>query len=216
MNISKSVKLVTVGLLVTTMTACSLFRGPRPITNDDSQFENLPPAPAVEAISSTGTGLSESAPEAPETGSANLGNPISGNIIADSSDSTVIGGAAATGAAADLLRIRVFYFGTNLSDITALSYGGLNAHAAYLRNNPSTRLQLSGHTDERGTREYNLALGERRANAVARYLVSNGVNAGQLSVVSYGKEKPVADGNDEESWAKNRRVELDYVSGTPN
>ncbi|MFX7690389.1 OmpA family protein, partial [Acinetobacter baumannii] len=60
------------------------------------------------------------------------------------------------------------------------------------------------------------ALGERRANAVARYLVSNGVNAGQLSVVSYGKEKPVADGNDEESWAKNRRVELDYVSGTPN
>lgn len=216
MNINKTVRITTVGLLVVSMAACSTFRGPRPIDpNDDSQFENLPPAPAVEAIQAPST-ISESAPETPETGSANLDNPIQGNVSADSG-STVINanGSTASGSLADLLKIRVYYFGTNLSDVTAIAYGGLNAHAEYLRNNQGTRLQLSGHTDERGTREYNLALGERRANAVARYLVSVGVNAGQLSVVSYGKEKPVADGSYEEAWAKNRRVELDYVSGNP-
>lgn len=216
MNINKTVRITTVGLLVVSMAACSTFRGPRPIDpNDDSQFENLPPAPAVEAIQAPST-ISESAPETPETGSANLDNPIQGNVAADSG-STVINanGSTASGSLSDLLKIRVYYFGTNLSDVTAIAYGGLNAHAEYLRNNQGTRLQLSGHTDERGTREYNLALGERRANAVARYLVSVGVNAGQLSVVSYGKEKPVADGSHEEAWAKNRRVELDYVSGNP-
>ncbi len=216
MNINKTVRIATVSLLVVSMAACSTFRGPRPINpNDDSQFENLPPAPAVEAIPAPST-ISESAPEAPETGSANLDNPIQGNVTADTG-STVINanGSTASGSLADLLKIRVYYFGTNLSDVTAIAYGGLNAHGEYLRNNPSTRLQLSGHTDERGTREYNLALGERRANAVARYLVSTGVNASQLSVVSYGKEKPVADGSSEESWAQNRRVELDYVSGNP-
>lgn len=215
MNIKKTARITTVGLLVVSMAACSTFRGPRPIDpNDDSQYENLPPAPAVEAIPAPST-VSESAPEAPETGSANLDNPIQGNVVADTS-STVInadGSSANAGSLADLLKIRVYYFGTNLSDVTAIAYGGLNAHAQYLSSNPNQRLQISGHTDERGTREYNLALGERRANAVARYLVSAGVNPGQLSVVSYGKEKPVADGSDEESWAKNRRVELDYVSG---
>lgn len=216
MNINKTVRITTVGLLVVSMAACSTFRGPRPIDpNDDSQFENLPPAPAVEAIQAPST-ISESAPETPETGSANLDNPIQGNVSADSG-STVINanGSTASGSLSDLLKIRVYYFGTNLSDVTAIAYGGLNAHAEYLRNNQGTRLQLSGHTDERGTREYNLALGERRANAVARYLVSVGVNASQLSVVSYGKEKPVADGSNEEAWARNRRVELDYVSGNP-
>lgn len=210
MNIKKIAKITTVSMLVASMAACSTFRGPRPIDpNDDSQFENLPPAPAVESI----RGISESAPEAPETGSANLDNPIQGNVVADSS--TVINADGSAGSMADLLKVRVYYFGTNLSDITAIAYGSLNAHAGYLSKNPNLRVQLSGHTDERGTREYNLALGERRANAVARYLVTNGVNPSQISVVSYGKEKPVDDGSNEEAWSKNRRVELDYVSGNP-
>ncbi|MEO6698822.1 MAG: OmpA family protein [Paraperlucidibaca sp.] len=212
MKIAKSVKLATVGLIIVSLSACSLFRGPRPINpNDDAQFENLPPAPAIEAV----TPIAENSDMMPETGAANLGNAIEGNVIADSSGSQVIS-TDSLGSAADLLRVRVFYFGTNVSDITAIAYGSLNAHAQYLINNPRTRLQLSGHTDERGTREYNLALGERRANAVARYLVGAGVNANQLTVVSYGKEKSVADGSYEEVWAKNRRVELDYVSGSPN
>lgn len=202
MKLNQTAKLATVTTLVITMTACSAFRGPRPIDpNDDSQYESLRPAPAIESIAEN---------VGPTTGAANLGLGIEGNVIASTPDSSLV-----SGDLNDLLRIRVFYFGTNLSDITAQSYGGLNAHARYLTQNPNARLQLSGHTDERGTREYNLALGERRANAVARYLVSMGVNAGQLSVVSYGKEKPVADGSFEEAWAQNRRVELDYVSNAP-
>ena len=70
------------------------------------------------------------------------------------------------------------------------------------------RVVLEGHADERGTREYNMALGERRAKAVQRYLVLQGVSPAQLELVSYGEERPVATGNDEQSWAQNRRVEL--------
>lgn len=212
MKISKSVQLATAGLLIVAMSACSSLRGPRPIDpNDASQYENLPTAPAVESLPTTKDTTSSSGVE---TGSANLGAPIEGNVIAAEpiSNSTSTGNETA----AELLKVRIYYFGTNLSDITSISYGGLNAHADYLKKSPQTKLQLSGHTDERGTREFNLALGERRANAVARYLVTLGVNANQLSVVSYGKEKPAADGHDEESWSQNRRVELDYVNGSPS
>lgn len=210
MNLTKTAKFATVGLLAMTMAACSTFRGPRPIDpNDDSQFENLPPAPAVEAVKAPAPAVvSDSAPEAPETGSANLEAPIQGTTIETSPTLSANAGSVNT----DLLKTRVFYFGTNLSDVTALSYGGLNAHAAYLHDHPAARLQISGHTDERGTREYNLALGERRANAVARFLVGAGATPGQLTVVSYGKEKPAVDGHDEDAWGKNRRVELDYTN----
>jgi peptidoglycan-associated lipoprotein len=206
LKIAKSVKLATVGLIIVSLSACSIFRGPRPINPND---ENLPPASAIEYVEP----IAENANTLPETGAANLGSAIEGNVIADSSGAQVIS-TEALGSA--MLRERVLYFGTNISDITAIAYGSLNAHAKYLVSNPSSRLQLSGHTDERGTREYNLALGERRANAVARYLVGAGVNTNQLTVVSYGKEKPVADGSYEEEWAQNRRVELDYVAGSPN
>gem|GEM_PF-225659 len=221
MNMKKTAQIVTIATLAISMAACSTFRGPRAINpNDDSQFENLPPAPAVEAIPATPEAepnpglIAEAAPEAPETGSANLASPIEGSVIEPQAIATDTSANSTNTASAlnDLLKVRVFYFGTNLSDITALSYGGLNAHAQYLKGNTAAKLQLGGHTDERGTREYNLALGERRANAVARYLVGLGVSADQLSVVSYGKEKPSADGSDEESWAKNRRVELDYTA----
>lgn len=216
MNIQKTAQLVAVGVLAVTMTACSTFRGPRPIDpNDDKQFENLPPAPAVEALPSsepTPPVIAETAPETPETGSANLGSAIESSVITTESSTASTQTNTGSGDLNDLLKTRVFYFDTNISDITAITYGSLNAHAKYLAANPQARLQISGHTDERGTREYNLALGERRANTVARYLVGAGVNPGQLSVVSYGKEKPAVEGSNEEAWAKCRRVELDYVS----
>lgn len=211
LNLTKTAQFATVGLLALTMAACSTFRGPRPIDpNDDSQFENLPPAPAVEAVKpSVPVVVAAPAPEVPETGSANLDTPIQGTTI---ETAPTLSSSTPSATNADMLKTRVFYFGTNLSDVTALSYGGLNAHAAYLRDHQAARLQISGHTDERGTREYNLALGERRANAVARFLVGAGATPGQLTVVSYGKEKPAADGHDEEAWGKNRRVELDYTN----
>lgn len=82
----------------------------------------------------------------------------------------------------------------------------LDVHAKDLKGS-GQRVVLEGHTDERGTREYNMALGERRAKAVQRYLVLQGVSPAQLELVSYGKERPVATGHDEQSWAQNRRVE---------
>lgn len=86
----------------------------------------------------------------------------------------------------------------------------LNDHAAYLRAHNSSHVTLQGHTDARGTREYNLGLGERRANAVRQYLAVQGVNAGQIEVVSYGQERPVCGERTEHCYGQNRRVEFAY------
>lgn len=86
----------------------------------------------------------------------------------------------------------------------------LDRHVAFIKANTDARVVLAGHTDERGTVEYNMALGERRAKAVAFYLQSAGVRARQLEVVSYGELRPVAKGQDEQAWAQNRRVEISY------
>ena len=98
------------------------------------------------------------------------------------------------------------YFDTDKFDIDEADQAALQAQGAWLAKYPGKRATIEGHADERGTREYNLALGERRANAAKNYLVSRGVDAGRLSTVSYGKEQPVALGSDEASWAKNRRA----------
>jgi peptidoglycan-associated lipoprotein len=82
----------------------------------------------------------------------------------------------------------------------------LDAQAAWLARNPRVRVTIEGHCDERGTREYNLALGDRRANAAKNYLAGKGVDPARMAVISYGKERPEALGSDEESWAKNRRA----------
>lgn len=97
-------------------------------------------------------------------------------------------------------------FDTDKFNIDAADQAALQAQAAWLLKYPGKRATLEGHADERGTREYNLALGERRANAAKNYLVSLGVDASRLGTVSYGKERPVALGSDEASWAKNRRA----------
>ena len=86
----------------------------------------------------------------------------------------------------------------------------LAAHARYLVENPSRRVRLEGHADERGSREYNIGLGERRAQSVRRVLMLQGADGGQIVTVSFGEERPAAFGNTEEAWAQNRRVELVY------
>jgi len=98
------------------------------------------------------------------------------------------------------------HFATDSSDIDAEAQGILTAQVAWLKKYPNVRVTVEGHCDERGTREYNLALGDRRANSAKNFLVNAGVDAGRISVISYGKEKPVATGSDESSWAQNRRA----------
>ena len=99
---------------------------------------------------------------------------------------------------------RVF-FATNESILTTRSRDTLRKQASWLRKNPDINVVLEGHADERGTREYNLALGERRANAAKDYLMTYGVSANRISVISYGKERPVDSGSNPLAWSKNRR-----------
>lgn len=105
---------------------------------------------------------------------------------------------------------RIVYFAFDSSDIDAKYYAMLDAHAQYLLDNPARVMRIEGHADERGTREYNVALGERRAKSIQRYLSLQGVSAAQMTLVSFGEELPVAFGHDEASWSMNRRVELLY------
>ena len=99
---------------------------------------------------------------------------------------------------------RVF-FATNESVLTTASRDTLRKQAAWLRKNSDITIVLEGHADERGTREYNLALGERRANAAKDYLMTYGISSDRISVISYGKERPVDSGSSPLSWSKNRR-----------
>lgn len=91
-------------------------------------------------------------------------------------------------------------------NIDASDQGILQSQAQWLARYPAKSVTIEGHADERGTRDYNIALGERRANAAKNYLVSLGIDPGRITVVSYGKERPIALGSDEESWARNRRA----------
>ena len=102
------------------------------------------------------------------------------------------------------------YFGFDQDAIEGQYADLLQAHANFLREHNATKVLVEGHTDERGTPEYNIALGERRAKAVAKYLQNLGVDASQLSVVSYGEEKPADPGHAEDAFAKNRRAVLVY------
>lgn len=146
--------------------------------------------------------------------------------IGQDQDSTVYGGddgdGVSTGVLSDeerqaareqaeqqaLRDVTVFYFDFDTSEIKQEARDVLVAHARYLADNPRQQVRLEGHADERGTKEYNLALGERRANAIERFLIVNGASRGQLETVSYGEEKPAVRGSNESALAQNRRVEL--------
>jgi peptidoglycan-associated lipoprotein len=107
---------------------------------------------------------------------------------------------------------RIIYFDYDRSDIRSEFLQIITAHARYLVANPEQQVRLEGHADERGSREYNIALGDRRAQAVRRVFLFQGVRAQQIVIVSYGEERPVVEGHDEESWARNRRVEIAYLN----
>lgn len=120
---------------------------------------------------------------------------------------SAMGGGA--GAGSETLQ-GLFYFDYDQAIVKRAGHMELNKHAEVLAGDRGLRIRLEGHADERGTREYNLALGERRANAVRAYLVAQGAMRSQIDVISYGEEKPVDAGSSESSWAKNRRVEIVY------
>ncbi len=105
---------------------------------------------------------------------------------------------------------RLFFFDYDSSSVSEEDLSVVKAHAAYLINNPLMIARLEGHADERGSREYNLALGERRAQTMSDLLVAEGVNPAQVEIISYGEENPLEVGSEEAFWAQNRRVEMTY------
>ena len=120
-----------------------------------------------------------------------------------------VSGAALPGSRADFLQnvsSDTVYFETDSYSVDSQDRAILDGQAAWLQRNPNVVVTIEGHADERGTREYNLALGDRRANAVKNYLASRGVAVSRMNVVSWGKERPVALGSDESAWAQNRRA----------
>ena len=110
------------------------------------------------------------------------------------------------------LRQRVVYFDFDMADIRPEFAAIMSCHAKYLRDRSSARMTLEGHADERGTREYNLGLGERRGNAVSSALQANNASASQINVVSYGEERPTCNDSGDGCWSKNRRVQIVYTA----
>jgi peptidoglycan-associated lipoprotein len=145
----------------------------------------------------------EQLPPAPPT---EMTPPDQGNGAGEQGN---VGNAAVPGSRADFLQSvtsdRVF-FDTDSYTVDDRARAVLDAQAQWLNRNPNVRVTIEGHCDERGTREYNLALGDRRANAVRDYLQSRGVAASRMQTISWGKERPAVDGHDESAWAQNRRA----------
>jgi len=142
------------------------------------------------------------------------GAESSGAAGANANQGAAEGGNGAEGAAGPqegLLAKHTVYFDFDSSEIKGDGTDIISAHAKYLAGHPNIKVRLEGNTDERGSREYNIGLGERRAQAVRRALLLQGASDAQISTVSYGAERPVDPGHDEASWAKNRRVEIVYL-----
>ena len=149
---------------------------------------------AASASSNTSDGSTSASSEASE---ASGSSGSSGSTSADSDIQTPDEMLAKVGS--------TVYFGYDQSTLTAEAQATLDRQAAFLKSNPTIRIVIEGHCDERGTREYNLALGDRRASAARDYLVAKGVNASRLTTISYGKERPAVGGSNDTSYALNRR-----------
>jgi len=149
---------------------------------------------------------------------------VTGDSVSDSSSSSATGGTPAAKSesakaptsttsatqmsdAEKLAQVgNTVYFGFDSAELSGMAQSTLDRQAAFLNVNPSLVVIVEGHADERGTREYNLALGDRRATAVRDYLLAKGLNSARIRTVSYGKERPAVSGSNEDSWEKNRRA----------
>ena len=160
-------------------------------------------------ISEEAAGSSAASTTESSTSSAASSSTASSSSSSSSSSASAASNAdnsALEAARAEMMSIGdTVLFGYDSSQLSAEAMAVLDAQAALLNAKPSFRVKIEGHADERGTREYNLALGERRASATHDYLVAKGVDGSRIRIVSYGKERPAVVGSNEEAWAKNRR-----------
>ena len=161
---------------------------------------------AGESSASTSSSTASTSSSSGSSGSS--GSSSSGSSSSSSSASSSGRAAAASTSAEDALAAigNTVYFDYDSSALSGNAQGTLLRQAGFLNANPSLTITIEGHCDERGTREYNLALGERRASAARDFLLAQGVDQARIKVISYGKERPVASGSTETSWSKNRRA----------
>ena len=138
-----------------------------------------------------------------------------GDAPAGGEEPLVAGIQTYTGTLADLSEMEIVYFQFDLANLSGEAMAELDKNIVWLKTNPDLRVRVEGHCDERGTSEYNLALGQRRAGRVVDYLIANGVNADRLIAVSFGEEIPRSFDHTEEAWKKNRRVEFSPAEGEP-
>ncbi len=169
-------------------------------TTTDSSGESSSSTAASSASTSSSSGSSGSG----SSGSSGSSSSSSGGSASSSSSSGITDKASAEDALAAIGN--TVFFDYDSSALSADAEGTLMRQAAFLNANPALTVTLEGHCDERGTREYNLALGERRGSAARDFLLAQGVDSARIRVVSYGKERPAAAGSNESSWAKNRRA----------
>ena len=148
--------------------------------------------------------VDEQSTSSAETGTADSGSATGESISEESTQMVAMAGERPT-----VMRV---HFEFDSSAIDSESQALIEAHAAYLADNPDVLLGLEGHADERGSREYNIGLGERRSQAVRQLLLIQGVRTSQVSTVSFGEERPVARGSSESDYAQNRRVEITYTN----
>ena len=203
MQVGNLSKIIATSVLVGFLAACS-STGETTDANASTQAAQAAAA-ALAQVQALEEAQAEAAVAAAQQAANNAAEQAANNAAAE-----VLAQQQAQDAAQALAH--VIYFDFDQSTIKAEFRTALNGHAAYLSQNPGAKVVLEGHADERGTREYNIALGERRGNAVSRYLVVQGVSVDAIEVVSFGEERPVNSGNDSASLSENRRVELRYIS----
>ena len=173
---------------------------------------------AIAAFALNAGGCSSKKPK-PVTTSANSGSSTSDLSTAGANDAsaygngtTVGGNDESAGPTEGQLKNRTIYFDFDSSEVRSEYNDLITAHARYLAANPGRRVRIEGNTDERGSREYNIGLGERRAQAVRRALMLQGVKESQITTVSYGEERPAVTGHAEEAWSRNRRANIVYLN----
>ena len=164
---------------------------------------------ACETASQTAGDSSGDSSSSSTTASSSASTSGSGSASSSSSASSASSSSSAASDDVDSKLAAVgntVYFAFDSAALTAEAQGTLTRQAALLKMNPSATVTIEGHCDERGTREYNLALGERRASASRDFLLAQGIDAARVRIISYGKERPAVQGSNEEAWAKNRRA----------
>ena len=201
MNINQNLKLwLLAALLAMFLSACAT-------TDESVTMENGDGAPVDgQAQDGSGDGMSDTG------GAAATGldgsDGVYGTAIAD--DTSSMSAAAMLDQSDGDLADRIIYFEYDSAKLTSESIAILETHGNFLASNGEVSVRLEGHSDERGSREYNIALGDRRAQSVRRVLLFQGASSDQVETVSYGEEKPAVEGHDDAAWSKNRRVELIY------